>query len=229
MTIIKTLHTIALGCALTIMLLLQGTDLAASQSKQQKVVDDAVQVLKNFSTDENGSFFRKTLQDAKAVLIVPVMFKGGIILGGSTGEGALLFHNEESNTWSYPVFYSISSISFGLLAGLETSQLILVVMTQKGVEALQDTSFQLGFDITAAAGPYGAGAKAATADILSYAKSKGIYGGVSLEGAKISVLPGWNRRYYQKTVSPADFIKSDAIANNSADPLREAIEKLTNE
>lgn len=223
----KILNIIILICAVSALLLICGPIQASGQSKQQEILDKSVDVLAEFSEDDDGRYFRKTLQKAKAVLIVPAMFKGGMILGGSTGNGALLFHNEESNSWSYPVFYTISSISFGLLAGLETSQLILAVMTPKGVDALLDPSFQLGFDLTAAAGPYGAGAKVATADILSYAKSKGIYGGFSLEGAKISVLTEWNRKYYRKAASPADFIGSLAISNSAADPLRDTVSRIT--
>ncbi len=224
---LKTLKNLSLISILPAILLFCVPIAVVAQSKQQEILDKSVDVLTEFSEDDDGRFFKQTLKKAKAVLIVPVMFKGGMIFGGSTGDGALLFHNDEKDKWSYPAFYTISSISFGLLAGLETSQLILAVMTSKGVEALQEPSFQLGFDITAAAGPYGAGAKAATADILAYAKSKGIYGGIALEGAKIAVLTEWNRKYYRKVLSPADFISNDSFSNSAAEPLREILQSIT--
>ncbi len=203
------------------------TPALAENSKQQEVVDSSVVVLERFSTDANMEYFRNMAKKAKAVFIVPRMLKGGFVIGGSGGSGVLLASDEETGAWSYPVFYTMGSISVGLQAGAEASQIVLLVMTQKGMDSMLGTSIKLGADATVAAGPFGGGAKVATTDILAYALSKGVYGGLSIEGATITSRDKWNASYYGKSVSPVDVIVSKTVSNEAAEPLRAAVEKIT--
>jgi len=99
-------------------------------------------------------------------------------------------------------------------------------MTEKGKDSLLSDSIKLGADATIAAGPVGKGVKAATADILSYANSKGAFGGVSVEGAVVKVKAGWNKDYYKSAVSPADILIKQKASNPDADSLRATLESI---
>ncbi len=203
------------------------TPALAENSKQQEVVDSSVVVLERFSTDANMEYFRTMVKKAKAVFIVPRMLKGGFVIGGSGGSGVLLASDEETGAWSYPVFYTMGSISVGLQAGAEASQIVLLVMTKKGMDSMLGTSIKLGADATVAAGPFGGGAKVATTDILAYALSKGVYGGLSIEGATITSRDKWNTSYYGKSVTPVDVIVRKTVSNKEAEALRGAVERIT--
>jgi lipid-binding SYLF domain-containing protein len=117
----------------------------------------------------------------------------------------------------------MGSISLGLQAGAEVSEIILLVMTEKGMDALLSTSFKLGADASVAAGPVGAGAKAQTTDILAFARSSGLFGGISIEGAVITSRDAWNRQYYGRNVRAVDIIIRRNVSNPGADALRNLV------
>ena len=104
----------------------------------------------------------------------------------------------------------MGGISIGLQAGGSVSEVILLIMTQRGIASLMASSIKLGAHVSVAAGPVGGGVSAETAnlsaDILSFAKAKGVYGGVSLSGAVVSVRSGMNRAYYGRQVANADIL-----------------------
>lgn len=201
------------------------SDLASADeySDTQALVDQSAILLKSFGEDPNMTWFHNNVQYAKAVFIVPQMLKAGFFIGGSGGSGALLSRDMKTNVWSYPVFYTMGSVSFGLQFGGEASEIVLMVMTDKGMDSMLTTSFKLGADVTVAAGPVGHGAKAATADILAFARSKGAFMGISIEGAIIKPRDKWNAAYYKKQVSPADVVIRKAANNPHADKLRQVI------
>jgi len=128
----------------------------------------------------------------------------------------------QDGSWSEPIFMTIGSVSFGFQAGVEGSETILAVMTQRGVEHLLSTSVKLGADLTLAAGPIGAGAKAQTADILAFSRSRGLYGGISLEGAILKARHSWNSGYYGQNVRPLDVIYLDKVARPNSAVLQNA-------
>jgi len=200
---------------------------ADDYSDTQSLVDQSTILMKSFSQDPNMTWFQSNVQYAKAVFIVPQMLKAGFIIGGSGGSGALLARDMKTNEWGYPVFYTMGSVSFGLQIGGEASEIILMVMTEKGMDSMLTTSFKLGADASVAAGPVGQGAKAATADILAFARSKGAFAGISIEGAIIKPRDKWNATYYKKAVSPADIIIRHSATNPQADGLRAAVSKHT--
>ncbi len=196
---------------------------ADDYSEPQALVDQSTILLKSFAEDPNMAWFHKNVQYAKAVFVVPQMLKAGFFIGGSGGSGALISRDMKTNVWSYPVFYTMGSISIGLQFGGEVSQIVLLVMSDKGMDSMLTTSFKLGADATVAAGPVGQGAKAATADILAFAKSKGAFLGFSIEGAVIKPRSKWNAAYYKKEVSPADIVIRHSVTNPQADKLRQAV------
>ena len=142
------------------------------------------------------------------------------------GSGVLLARDIKTGEWSYPAFYTLGSLSIGLQAGAESSEIILMVMTDRGMGSMLTSSFKLGADVTMAAGPVGVGAKAKTADIISYARAKGAFAGVSLDGAVVKTRDGLNGAYYGKTVSPTDILIRRDVSNGHAEQLRAAVKAV---
>jgi len=196
---------------------------ASDFSKPDELVIKSEAVFKSFMVDANMDWFRQNLHRAKGIFIVPQMVRGGLIIGGSGGSGALLAQDYKSGEWSYPAFYTMGSVSFGLQIGADVSEIILMVMTNKGLNAMLSTEFKLGSDISIAAGPVGASAKAQTTDVLAFGRSKGAFGGISVEGAVISPRYEWNTTFYGKEVRLVDILINQTVSNPAADDLRSAL------
>ena len=190
--------------------------------EQQGLIDKARITFQSFSNDEDTSWIRENLSQAKGLVIIPSLLKGGFILGGSGGGGILIVRDEKTGKWSQPAFYSIRSLSFGIQFGGEAAEVIMVVTSQKGIDQLLATSFKLGGDISVAAGPIGERANAnVNVDILSFTRSKGAYAGFSLEGAVIKTWDSWNEAYYGRPVRPVDIFIRGSVSNpGSAELLR---------
>lgn len=198
----------------------------ASEINTQVLVDAAAESVDTFSVDPDMRWFRENMDGAKGVLIVPQLIKGGFIFGGSGGSGVLLAKGE-GNVWSHPAFYTMGSGTIGLQAGVEIAEIILMIMTDKGVDGLLTSSFKLGGDISIAAGSIGAGAKAQTVDILAFSRAKGIYGGINVEGAVIKVREDLNNAYYGGEISsPRSILIEHSATNPHADALRGAVARL---
>ncbi len=207
------------------------TAIAADRERVQLLVDQARITLKDFVTDSNYAWLHEHMRDAKGILIFPQIIKGGFILGGSGGTGVFLARDPKTGNWSEPAFYTIGSVTFGLQIGGEAAQVVMLAMTQRAVESLLKSSVKLGGDVSVTLGPVGAGAKAGadipsvTGDFISFAKSKGLYAGLNLEGAVVGVRDTLNRAYYGKEVRPADIIVAHAVSNRGADELRAILGK----
>jgi lipid-binding SYLF domain-containing protein len=202
---------------------------ATDRDEAQILVDRARVTFKDFMHDSNYSWLQKNLHDAKAVLIFPQVLKGGFIWGGSGGTGVLLVRDERTGNWSQPAFYTIGSVTFGLQIGGEASEVLVLAMTRKAVDSLFSSSFKLGGDLSVAVGPVGAGAKAnadipnVMADFLTFTKTKGLYGGLNLEGAVIAVRDSLNEAYYGRNVRPVDVVERHTVANRGSAELRESL------
>jgi lipid-binding SYLF domain-containing protein len=200
--------------------------MAADEEDAQGIVDKARVTFGDFMRDDNYKWMRDHLKDAKGVLIYPQVLKAGFILGGSGGTGVLLSRDGKTGAWSNPAFYTMGSVSFGLQIGGESAEVILLVMSQKGMDSLLTSKFKLGGDASIALGPVGGGAKGdITTDFLSFAKSKGLYAGLNLDGSYIDVRESLNKAYYDKAVTPADIIVKQSVSNTGAVPLREELKK----
>ena len=193
----------------------------------ENLVDKATMVVQGFAADPNLEWFREKVKEAKALFIIPQSIKGAFFVGGSGGSGVLVAKDATSGAWGYPAFYTMGSISIGMQFGGEASEVILMVMTERGMEKLLTSSFKLGADLTVAAGPVGGGAKAQTADVLTYARSKGAFGGMSIDGAVIKTRDTRNEAYYGQPVSPTDIIIRKSVSNPHADKLRTAVAEVT--
>lgn len=190
-----------------------------------ELVDRGTSVYKGFMVDPNMEWFQRNISQAKGIFIVPQMLRGGFIVGGSGGRGLLLAQDGLTGKWSYPAFYSMGSVSLGFQIGADASEIILLIMTERGLGAMLSTDYKLGGDVSVAAGPVGASAKAQTADILAFGRAQGAFAGISVEGAVISPLVDWNRIYYGKSVQVFDIINNQSVSNKQAEPLRELMPK----
>jgi lipid-binding SYLF domain-containing protein len=200
---------------------------SADRDQAQRLVDRAQVTFKEFMHDSTYSWIQQNLDRAKGVLIFPQVLKGGFVWGGSGGTGVLLVKDE--GNWSQPAFYTMGSVTFGLQIGGEASEVLVLAMTQKAVDSLYSSSFKLGGDVSVAVGPVGAGAKAnvdipnVTADFITFTKSRGLYGGLNLEGAVIAVRDSLNEVYYGRTVRPIDIVEKHMVANRGSAELRESL------
>ena len=215
-----------LAAGLLLLAVLPATSRA--EASLQEMVNDARSTLANFIADPDMVWFRDNISEARAVLIVPTMVKAGFIIGGSGGGGVLIARDSETGLWRGPAFYSLGAGSIGLQIGIEAAELVLVVMTESGLDSLLSTSFKLGADASVAAGPVGAGTGAKiTTDIVSFARSKGVFLGVALDGALIRSRDDRNEAYYGRAASPADVLIRGTVVNVNAAELRADVSHAT--
>ncbi len=235
-TILRKNRMITLFCisalALGATAVLPASTYAEDPAKQMKLVDESLATLNNFLADPEMSWLQNHVKDAKGVLIVPELIKAGFVFGTSGGRGVLLVRDAGTGKWSQPAFYMIGSVSLGFQIGVKASEVMMMVMSQKGVTPLYGSSFKLGGEASVAAGPVGAGAEGATAtnlsaDYLSFARSKGAFIGLSLEGAYVYADGEWNGNYYGKLVQPQDILTRGQVTNPHSANLIRLLNKAT--
>ena len=148
---------------------------------------------------------------------------------GFRRQRAIPGSDKKSGEWQGPSFYTLGGASFGLQAGGEASEVVLLIMTERGVKSFMRSNLKLGVDAGIAAGPVGGGAAAETAnlsvDILSFSRSKGLFGGLSLEGGVVKVRGGLNAAFYGKNISPSQILIGGRGSNPLAKGLLEEITK----
>lgn len=196
----------------------------------RQLVEKARFTLENFSKAREMEGFRGLVKKAKGIFIAPQMLKGAVIFGASGGSGILIVYDQKRNTWSGPAFYTLGEASFGLQIGGEAAEIIMLIMSDRGVSAMLSSSVKLGADVGIAMGPVGVGIDASSAnvsaDIITFSMSKGLYGGISLEGAFVKARNGWNKAYYGKEVTPTDILIKNNVKNPHASALIEQVKAL---
>lgn len=221
-TLLKKLTSGAFVAAVTLGL---AATSAQAQSDQQKLVNAAEVTLSNFMRDPEMKWLQQNIGRAKAVLIAPEIVKAGFIIGGSGGRGVLLA-KEPSGKWVGPAFYTLATASIGFQAGVAASEMITLVMTDKGMNSMLSSSFKFGGDASVAAGPVGAGAQSnVVADLIAFSRSKGIYGGLNLDGTVVSTNDEWNSAFFGKKVLPPDILVRANVTSKGADKLLGSIAK----
>ena len=158
------------------------------------------------------------LDKAECVLVFPSVIKGAFIVGGQYGRGAMVCRtkNNFSGPWGPPAMYALEGASVGFQLGGEATDFVLMVMNPRGAEELLTSKVKLGADASAAAGPKGRDATAATdatlrAEILSYSRTRGAFAGVSLEGSTLRPDDDASRRIYGRPISARDIVLNDKI------------------
>jgi lipid-binding SYLF domain-containing protein len=201
---------------------------AWAQSEQQDLVNAAETTFSNFTRDPDMTWFQRHVGDAKAVLIAPQVVKAGWIFGGSGGRAVLFARNDQTGRWEGPAFYNVATASVGFQAGVAVSETVTLVMTEKGLNSLLANSVKIGGDASIAAGPVGAGAKAdVTTDFVAFSRSKGLYGGLNLDGTVITTADNWNKAYYDRDIQPPDILLRASVHNPQADRLAAALNRAS--
>jgi lipid-binding SYLF domain-containing protein len=194
---------------------------AADPAEQQRLVDKATLTLEAFAADPGlKAALREWSPETRALFIVPQFIRGAFVFGGAGGSGLLLVRDEKTGNWGDPVFYTIGSASFGLQIGGDVSEIVLLVRTTKGLEEFYRSDFKLGADAGMAIGPVGEGASVHgfAADIIAYARKKGAFAGIAIDGAIVAVSDEANEAYYEGPVRPTDIaIKQSAYNPRSLD------------
>jgi lipid-binding SYLF domain-containing protein len=200
---------------------------SVAPAEPEKLVADARATLDDFIRDPDQTWIQNNLGRAKAVLIAPHVVKAGFIFGGSGGRAVLVAR--DGRTWAGPAFYDLATASVGFQAGVEVSEVVIVVMTDKGMNSLLSSSFKIGGDASVAAGPVGAGAKSTvTADLISFARSKGAYGGVNLDGTVVKTNIPWNDAFYGRSnLLPPDILIRRSVSSPKASALLAEVAKAT--
>ncbi len=200
---------------------------AAAGKADDLVVRARLAVEEMTTNKEFGGYISGFLKDAEGVLIMPQVIKGAFLIGGEGGSGVLLTRGP-TGSWSYPAFYTLGGVSYGLQVGGSASQVMLLLMTQRGVDAIvEGAPIKLGADIGAALGPVGAGAEAGvtfkSADVIAYSLSAGAFIGISLEGTVIEPRESLNKDYYGVEAGTREIVEARLFANPHADELRAAL------
>ncbi len=201
---------------------------ATAATKQQALIDRATLAVQDIFQGTNpNSRAQRYLAKARAVMVCPSVFRMSIVFGGA-GGGCLLLSRDARGSWSDPAFYTLSSASMGIQLGVESSELMFFVMSDRGLQALLDSQFKFSAGASASFANMGSGiergsAGATNTDILALQKSSGLFAGASLGGSKLTVDSGSNRAFYNQPVGPEDIVISMRVNNTGADPLRRVL------
>ena len=200
---------------------------ARAADSPQNIIDSALVTYDNMIADPNFANLGSLLDRAKAIIIVPDMFKAGFIIGGQFGNGVMLTHTDAGG-WGPVAFLKMGAGSVGLQIGASVSKVVLVVMTEGGLDAILRNKVTLGGEASVAAGPIGAGVAAQTttdigADVYAYTKAQGLFVGASFEGAVIEPDGKRNAEYYGRSVSLRDILINRVVDNAGGNALRMAL------
>ncbi|MDV7339840.1 lipid-binding SYLF domain-containing protein [Terasakiella sp. A23] len=198
---------------------------------------DAIQILLETEATARhvlGSKQYKELNEAfnKAVgvVIVPRLLKGGFIIGGEYGN-AVLLAKKPDGTWSYPAFYTMGGGSLGLQIGLKDSQIVYVIRTESGLNAILNDQFKAGAAAGVVVGSFGGSVDGSTttsmgADILAFSLDRGLFGGGAVEGAVFAKRADLNESFYAQAVEPRQIVLDGVVSNPAADSLRATLSAL---
>ncbi|GGC27016.1 hypothetical protein GCM10011504_01500 [Siccirubricoccus deserti] len=199
-----------------------------SGGEEQALVDRATLTVQEILSEGNDRLHAASmLRRARAAVICPRIFRAGFFFGGE-GGGCVMLGRDAAGSWSSPAFYSLSTGSFGLQAGIQDLQVLILIMNDRALNAVLDSQFKLGADASLAFATFGGSVEASTtaavgADILAFARARGLYAGLTLEGSLLSSRSEWNRGYYQQDVGPRQIVVAMQAHNPGADPLRAAL------
>jgi len=227
---------------LALALLLALLPLAArAQTEQQALVDRATLAVQEMLSGDNTATARDLLKQARGALICPQVFKAGFFLGGEGGNCVLVGRSgggtaggqQTGAPWSGPAFYGMGGGSFGLQFGVQDSEVIFIVLTDKGLQALLDSQFKFGANASIAVATIGAGINGDTtaalrADIVAFAQTRGLFAGISLEGTLLSSRSDWNQSYYGKPIGAQQIVLNMEGQNQGDEPLKEMLARFSN-
>jgi len=205
-----------------------GTYAWAGSAREDTVdrLQKSVDVLHAIMSTPDKGIPEEVLSNAKCILVVPDLIKGGFILGGKHGRGVATCRTAEG--WSAPAFVSLSGGSAGLQIGLEGVDLVMLVMNDQGFQHLLSSKFELTGEASGAAGPVGRHASAGTdwkmnAEVLTYSRSQGVFAGLTLEGAVVQQDDDSTRAIYGNNMKFRSILSGKASTPKSADAFMKAV------
>ncbi len=206
-----------------------GTQPARADAKRQSLVDSCLATAQKILSGPDFPDAAKQMTTARGVLIIPELVQGGFI-GGAAGGRGVLMGRQSPNNWSYPAFYGMGSGSVGLQVGGKVSEIVFIIRTEKGLQAILDHKFKVGAEagvtlVAVGAGLEGASTAAGGADIVAFANSQGLFAGVSLEGSYIDADNDWNALYYGGGANAKTIISEQRFTNPGAEPIRQYLAK----
>ncbi|HQT46018.1 MAG: hypothetical protein B7X08_04670 [Acidocella sp. 20-63-7] len=195
----------------------------------QHLVDSATLSVESMMGGSEGSQAEQFLRRAKAVVVCPNIFRAGFFIGGE-GGGCVMLARGANGGWSYPAFYTMGSGSFGLQIGVQSAKVMMMIMTNNGLNALLNSQFKFGADAGLSVATLGAGVNGAmsaglTADIVSFSMSQGLYGGISLSGSIFSNDVATEQTYYGSQLDARQIVVNMQGSNPGANPLRQMLGK----
>jgi len=208
----------------------QSTDQTSKKDESdiQKRIENAATVLNEIMATKDKAIPDKVMSDAMCVAVVPSMIKIAIGFGGNHGKGVATCRT--ATGWSAPAPFSIAGGSWGLQIGGQAIDLVMLVMNQKGMDALLSSKFKVGADASAAAGPVGRQTEASTdwklkAEVLTYSRARGIFAGIDLSGARISQDKDETRVLYGKMIPFATVLSGKVNPPDGSEPFLAAVRK----
>ena len=201
-----------------------------NQTDIEKRIKASAGVLDEIMGVKDKAIPDKIMSDAKCVAVVPSMVKIALGFGGSHGKGVATCRT--ATGWSAPAPFTITGGSWGLQIGGQAVDLVMLVMNQKGMDALLSSKFKIGADASAAAGPVGREAAADTdwkmkAEVLSYSRARGIFAGIDLSGSKIAQDRDETHILYGKMVPFATILNGKVPPPNGSEPFLAAVRKYS--
>src|SRR5271166_2256240 len=203
------------------------------QKKEEERLSNAATAMQTILAESNG-LPKSILDQADCVLIFPSVKKVAVGIGGSYGRGALVCRTgaKMNGGWGAPAMYKLDQGSIGVQLGSTATDFVLVVMNQKGADQILNGKTKLGGNAAAAAGPSGAqatgyNADAMKADVLTYSRSKGLFAGVSLEGASMDSDDDANKSLYGKAIGAKDIVEGSQAAPAAAKVLDDVLTKAS--
>jgi lipid-binding SYLF domain-containing protein len=200
------------------------TSPALADEKTDKRLRESQKVLESFTDLSEQSVPTWLLERAYGIVVIPQVIKGAVIFGGRGGRGVMAVRNPDGS-WSDPVFVTLAGGSWGFQFGVQSSDVVLVLMSRQSVEGISGGKVTLGADASVAAGPLGRSASANTdatfkAQVLSYSRSEGLFFGVALDGSVISVDDKANESAY----GVADVLASQILEGKITNPPQAAVD-----
>jgi SH3 domain-containing YSC84-like protein 1 len=215
----------------TFVLLLGNLGWAADEKDQsdiQKRIRNAADVLNEIMAVKDKAIPDKIMADAECVAVVPSMVKIAVGIGGNHGKGVATCRTADG--WSAPAPFTITGGSWGLQIGGQAIDLVMIVMNQKGMDALLSSKFKVGADASAAAGPVGREGEASTdwkmrAEVLTYSRARGVFAGIDLSGSRIAQDEDETRLLFGKMLPFADILSGKVAPPDGSEPFLSAVHK----
>ena len=203
-----------------------------TQNGAQELVDRSTLTVETMLGNGSAQANQATqfLRRAKAVVVCPRIFKAGFFIGGEGGN-CILVSRAASGSWSDPAFYTMGSGSFGLQIGVQDAEVMMMLMNNTALNAFLSSQFKVGADAGISVATIGAGVGGSTgtalgADIITFSKTRGLYGGISLSGSVFSNDAALDQQYYGQIIDPRQIVVNMAVNNAGANPLRAMLAKF---